>query len=124
MACNDKSLIEHYEFMGEESEYRCKRTVLERDFKPQEVMKFVESYINVTEKMLRWKYKRGAKECRALCVFLVRYYCDYTYKQICGLIGRLTLTRVSELAQIGHKLIKEDERYKNIMEDFIKYRAA
>jgi hypothetical protein len=74
--------------------------------------------------MLKWKYKREAKECRALCVFIVRHYCDFTYKQICSLIGRLTLTRVSEVSKIGLGLIKEDGRYKNVMEDFIKYRAA
>jgi len=124
MACNDESMIEHYEFLDETSEYRSERTVLERKFKPGEVMKFIEEYANVDEKMLRWKYKRGAKECRALCVFLIRYYCDYSYKQVCGILGRLTLTRVSELGQIGHKLIKEDEKYKNIMEDFIRYKTA
>ncbi len=124
MACNDESMIEHYDFKDEKSQYRSERAVLERNFKPQEVMKFVEIYTNTEEKMLKWKYKRGAKECRALCVFLVRYYCDFTYKQICSLIGRLTLTRVSELSKIGLKLVEEDERYKNVMEDFIKYRAA
>ena len=124
MACNDESMIEHYEFKDEESKYRSESTVLDRDFKPQEVMKFVKSYTNVYEKMISWKCKREAKECRALCIFLVRYYCDYTYKQICGLIGRLTLSRVSKLSKTGHKLNKEDERYKNVMEDFIRYRIA
>ncbi|MDV3425868.1 MAG: transposase, partial [Bacillota bacterium] len=79
---------------------------------------------DVDEKMLKWKYKRGAKESRALCVFLIRYYCDFTYKQICSLIGRLTLSRVSELSNIGLELIENNKRYKNIMEDFLKEKAA
>lgn len=124
MACNDESMIEHYEFKDEKSEYRSERTVLERDFKAQEVMEFIVAYTNVEKKMLKWKYKRGAMECRALCIFLIRYYCDYSYKQICGLVGRLTLTRVSKLSNLGLKLIEEDNRYKNIMQDFIKYSAA
>lgn len=124
MACNDETMAEHRDFKDELSEYRSERTVLERNFKPQEVMEFIESYTNVEEKMLKWKYKREAKECRALCVFLVRYYCDFTYKQICSLIGRLTLTRVSELSNIGLELVEGDGRYKNAMEDFIKFRVA
>lgn len=124
MACNDKSKKEHYEFEDELSEYRSERTVLERDFKPQEVMMFVESYMDVDERMLKWKYKRDAMECRAICVFLVRYYCDFTYKQICSLIGRLTLSRVSELSKIGFELIRGDGRYQNVMEDFVSYKAA
>jgi MFS family permease len=60
----------------------------------------------------------------ALCVFLIRYYCDFTYKQICELIGRLTLTRISELNEIGLGLIEKDERYKNIMNSFMEYMAA
>lgn len=124
MACNDESMMEHYEFKDEKSQYRSERTVLERNFKTHEVMDFVLSYTNVEKKMLRWKYKREAKESRALCIFLVRYYCDFTYKQICSLIGRLTLTRVSELSNIGLKLIEEDRRYTNIMDDFIKYSVA
>jgi hypothetical protein len=87
-------------------------------------MDFVVRYMNVENKMLKWKYKRDAKECRALCVFLVRYYCDFTYKQICSLIGRLTLTRISELSQIGLQLIEEDGRYKSIMEEFVRGSVA
>lgn len=79
MACNDKSKKEHYDFKDELSEYRSERTVLERNFKPQEVMKFVESYTDVDERMIKWKYKREAKECRALFIFLVRYNCDFIY---------------------------------------------
>jgi REP element-mobilizing transposase RayT len=124
MACNDESMIEHHDFKDEKSQYRSERTVLERNFKPQEVMDFVVRYMNVENKMMKWKYKRNAKECRALCVFLVRYYCDFTYKQICSLIGRLTLTRISELSQIGLQLIEEDERYKSIMEEFVRGSVA
>lgn len=87
-------------------------------------MDFIEKYTNVDERMLRWKYKREAKECRALCIFLIRYYCDFTYKEICTLFGRLTLSRVSELSNIGLQIIESNDRFKNIMEDFIKEKAA
>jgi REP element-mobilizing transposase RayT len=124
MNCTDEYLKAHYDFKDEKSEYRSERTVLSRKFKPEEVMDFVAEYAEVEKKMLKWKYKREAKESRALCVFLVRYYCDFTYKQICNLIGRLTLSRISELSNLGLALIEGDERYMNIMEDFIKSKAS
>ncbi|MFA6940681.1 MAG: transposase [Clostridiaceae bacterium] len=124
MKCDDEYMKMQHEFKDEKGEYRSERTVLVRNFKASEVMDFIEKYTGVDEKMLRWKYKREAKESRALFVFLIRYYCDFTYKEICTLIGRLTLSRVSELSNIGLKIIESNDRYKNIIEDFIKEKAA
>jgi REP element-mobilizing transposase RayT len=124
MNCDDLTKKFHYDFKDEKSQYRSERTVLIRNFKPRDIMKFILSYTGAEQRMLKWKYKRKAKEPRALCVFLVRYYCDFTYKQICELLGRLTLTRISELNEIGLGLIDGDERYKNIMKDFEEYMAA
>jgi len=124
MKCDDEYMKMQHEFKDEKGQYRSERTVLVRDFKAEDVMDFVEKYTDVDEKMLKWKYKREAKESRALCVFLIRYYCDFTYKQICSLIGRLTLSRVSELSNIGLELIENNKRYMNIMEDFLKEKAA
>ena len=124
MKCDDEYMKMQHEFKNEKGEYRSERSVLVRDFKAEEVMDFIEKYTDVDERMLKWKYKRKAKESRALCVFLIRYYCDFTYKEICTLIGRLTLSRVSELSNIGLQLIESNDRYKNILEDFVKYKAA
>jgi putative transposase len=124
MICDNENKKAHYDFKDEKSQYRSERTVLVRDFKPEDIMNFILIYTNLERKNLKWKYKRDAKESRALCIFLIRYYCDFTYKQICELLGRLTLSRVSELSEIGLELIEKDERYKNIMEDFIKDGAA
>jgi DNA modification methylase len=124
MICDNENKKAHYDFKDEKSQYRSERIVLERNFKPMEIVDFIVKYINIDKKMIRWKYKRGAKESRALCIFLIRYYCDFTYKQICSVIGRLTLSRVTELSKIGLELIENDERYKNIMEEFIKGNAA
>jgi DNA modification methylase len=124
IVCDNENKKAHYDFKDEKSQYRSERTVLERNFKPGEIVDFIVKYTNIDKKMIRWKYKREAKESRALCIFLIRYYCDFTYKQICSVIGRLTLSRVTELSKIGLGLIEKDERYKNIMEEFIKGNAA
>ena len=120
MKCDDEYVKSHYDFKDEKTECKSKRCVLVRDFKPEDVVEFIEKYTNVDEKMLKWKYKREALASRALCIFLIRYYCNFTYKEICSIIGRLTPSRISELSGIGLQLIENDDRYKNIMEDFLK----
>lgn len=119
MTWNDEKRKAQYDFRDHENQYRSEKKALVSNFNPEEVMKFITAYTNVDKRMLKWKYKREAKECRALCVFLLRYYCDVTYKDICNLLGRLTLSRISKLRQIGCEIIEKDERYKNIMEDFL-----
>ena len=73
MKCDDEYMKAHYEFEDEKTEYRSERTVLVRDFKPEEVEEFIQEYTKVEGKMLKWKYKREALEPRALCVFIIRY---------------------------------------------------
>jgi len=124
MKCDDEFMKQHHEFKDEKGQYRSERTVLVRNFKAEEVMDFIAKYTDVEVKMLKWKYKREAKESRALCIFLLRYYCGFTYREICGLIGGITLSRISELSNIGLQLIENNDRYKNIMEDFIKRKTA
>jgi len=118
--CNDKKKLDTVEFKDEKSQYRSERKVLVRKFKPEDIIEFIAKYIGISKELLHWKNKKEATKSRALCVFLIRYYCNFTFKQICGVIGGLTLSRISQLEEIGYNLIKEDERYKNIMNDFLK----
>lgn len=118
--CNDEKKLDTVEFKDEKSQYRSERKVLIRNFKPEDIIEFIAKYTGVSKELLHWKNKKEATKSRALCVFLIRYYCNFTFKQICGVIGGLTLSRISQLEEIGYNLIKEDERYKNIMNDFLK----
>jgi len=122
--CNDEKKLATLEFEDEKSQYRSERKPLVRNFKPEDIVEFIVKYTGISKELLHWKNKKEATKSRALFVFLVRYYCNFTFKQICGVIGGLTLSRISQLEEIGYKLIKEDERYKNIMDDFLKKYSA
>jgi REP element-mobilizing transposase RayT len=123
-ACVNEKIKADVEFTNEKSQYRSERKVLVRDFKPEDIVSFILGYTGVDPMVLQWKYHKEATESRALCVFLIRYYCDFTYKQICGVLKRLTASRISALENIGLKLIQTDERYKNILNDFLLYAKA
>ena len=122
--CDDEYMKKHCEFKDEKGEYRSERTVLIRSFTPEDIMEFISGYAHTNKVLLHWKYNHKATEGRALCVFLLRYYCDFTYKQICEILGRVSLSRISALENMGQILIESDGPYKNIMQDFIAFKQA
>ncbi|MDF2673159.1 MAG: hypothetical protein K0R09_1424, partial [Clostridiales bacterium] len=67
----------------------------------------------------QWKHRKDAVNSRALAVMLMRSLCNYRCADICRLLGNITQSRVSKLCSIGYKLMDEDERYKNILNEFI-----
>lgn len=54
----------------------------------------------------------------------MRRFCDFKEKQICEVIGNITQSRISRLCSIGLEVICKEERYKNIIDDFIKEKAS
>lgn len=124
MLANNENFKRHVEFKDEKSQYRSERVVIKRDFKPENIMEFIEKYMGIERKIIRRKYSKKATKSKAISVLLMRCYCDYSFKQICEVLGRLTLSRVSKLCEIGYELAEKDEKYKNILEEFLKYKAA
>lgn len=124
MMCNDDVMQAHCEFLDQRSEYRSSRTVLKRSFSPEDIIEFVKNYMHTDKIKLQQKHKRESTEARAICIFLIRYYCDFTYNQICGIIGRLTLSRVSALADIGWRIVEQNPQYKNIHQDFLSFKPC
>ncbi|QEK11505.1 transposase [Crassaminicella thermophila] len=108
------------EFEKKNCEYRSERKILARDYTPEKVINFVADYIQCDKRKVRIKYDKSCIEIRALCVFLMRCFCNYTQKQICSVIGNLTQSRVSKLSSIGIDIILNTEKYSSIIDDFIK----
>lgn len=124
LAAKDPKLNREFEFKDEKSEYRSERTILVRDLDPEKIMNFVASFTEIDVEEITRKNRRQSTESRALCAFLIRCYSDLTYKQICGILGALTLSRISGLVNMGVELIKGDERYKNFEKEFLKLGKA
>lgn len=119
--CNDPKMKEIVEFEGDGSEYRSERKILVRDFAPQKVLEFVANYAGaITLDMFHIKGKKESKDYRALCIFLMRSLCNLSCKEICAFAGNITASQVSHLCAHGFSLFKNNEKYKNIISDFIK----
>jgi hypothetical protein len=121
--CNDEKIREDIEFLNEGTEYRSERRILVRNIKAKEIIDFIMSRMEVSDLKLRTKHSRSATEAKAILVFLMRSLCNYKCSEICRVLGNITQGRVSMLSSIGIMLI-DDERYKDIVMEFLDYYAA
>jgi len=113
-----------FEFENENSQYRSERIVLKRDYTPEAILAFVAEYTGIDENLLHMKHRRNATEGRALSVLLMRCFCDFSYRQICAVLGNLTLSRISTLCSIGVNIVANKECYNGILDTFLKGTAA
>ncbi|MBZ9689579.1 transposase [Clostridium estertheticum] len=119
--CDDEKLKEEFEFKDEKTEYRSGRNILVRDFKPEDVMKFIALKMNISEFHFFTKYSRKLVGAKALTVVLMRSLCNFKFSDISSALGNITQARVSQLTSIGIELIGTDKKYESITEDFIKF---
>ena len=122
--CNKEELKEEVEFEDEKTEYKSERKIIIRDFKPEDIVEFVTSRMNIPKIKIYMKYSRNLVEAKALIVVLMRSLCNFKSSDICNILGNITQARVSKLSTIGIEFIGTKEKHKNIIEDFIKCYAC
>ena len=118
-ACNNDKYKEDVEFLNEKTYYKSERHILVRDFDPDDIFDFIAKRTGVEKYRFQWKHRKDAVNSRALAAILMRSLCNYRCSDICRLLGNITQSRVSKLCSIGYRLMDEEERYKNILYEFI-----
>ena len=118
--CNEEKLKEEIEFKDEKTEYKSGRKILVRNFKSEDIIEFIASKMNISKFHLNMKYSRKLVEAKALTVVLMRSLCNFKSSDISSALGNITQARVSKLSTIGIELIGTEEKYENIIGDFIK----
>ena len=118
--CNKERLKQEIEFEDEKTEYRSERKILVRNFKSEDIIEFIASKLNISKVHLYMKYSRKLVQAKALTVVLMRSLCNFKSNDISSTLGNITQARVSRLSTIGIELIGTDEKYENIIGDFIK----
>jgi putative transposase len=106
------------EFKNEGSDYRNDRKVLLRNYKPDDIIKFISKYTNTNFSIhVKFSHKHG--NLKALCILIMRSLCNLSLKEICSLIGNITSSGLYKLYEKGYNLIIEDESYKTLLTDLI-----
>lgn len=110
---------EEVEFEDEKTEYRSERKVLLRNFKVEDVIQYILVKFKIKRTLLCLKYQKEVEPARAMLVLLLRNLCNATCKEVCGILGNITSSGVSKLSSFGVELINNDEKYKDVINDFI-----
>lgn len=107
------------EFENEGTEYRSGKKLLVRNFKPEDVVKYIAEKMNIPELVLQTKFSRDLVEAKALVVYIMKSLCNMKGTEICEKLGNLTQTRISKLSKIGVEIISKEKRYSEIVQGFI-----
>jgi putative transposase len=118
--CDDLEFKESVEFENDTTEYRSERRILVRNRRIEDAMDYIANSMNIPKLKLHAKNCRKVVEAKALLVLLMRHFCNYKCSDICKNLGNITQSRVSMLSSLGVELIEKNEKYRRIIEDFIK----
>jgi putative transposase len=115
----DEIVKEEVEFKEDKTEYRSERKILVRNFSAEKVIQYVVDKFRIDKALLYLKYQKEIIPVRSILVLLLRNLCNASYKDICGILGNITSSRVSRLSSIGVELVSSDDRYKDVINEFI-----
>lgn len=115
----DNITEEETEFKEDKSEYRSERKILVRDFNVEDIVQYIVDKFKVEKSLIYLKYQKEVMPVRGVLVLLLRNLCNVSCKDICKILGNITSSRVSKLSSLGLELVSSDERYRNIIDDFI-----
>lgn len=117
--CDDIDIKNTINFNTDLSQYNSGRKILSRNYTPKQVLKFVSDYTNQIPSSIHIKYSCKVTEMKSISVLLMRSLCNFKLKDICSVLGNITISRVSRLSAIGVTILTQNPKYSNIIEDFI-----
>lgn len=121
---SNKSQEIDIEFKKEGTECRSERKILIRNISPKEIVDFISEYTNAPFN-IHIKFNHKATVLKSLSILIMRSLCNFTFKQICSIIGNITESNTWQLCDKGYSLITTDNNYKNLLNDIIdRYSAA
>ncbi|MCJ7689925.1 MAG: transposase, partial [Clostridiaceae bacterium] len=72
ISCNEEKTREEIEFICEKTNYESERKILVRNFKSEDIIKFIAAKMNVSKVYFHIKYSRKILKAKALTVVLMR----------------------------------------------------
>jgi len=101
---------EDMEFVNAETEYRSERNIIVRDTKPEKIIAYVAGYLKQNKRSIHIKHNPVHTKFRAISCFLMSCFCNITQKEICGIMGNITQSRVSKLSSMGMEIALNEKR--------------
>lgn len=123
LTSKDSELEDELALRRERSDYRSEKKVIIRNFRPEDIVRFVEEYTGEVFS-IHIKYNHNNSNIKAVCITIMRSLCNFTFKQICEVLGNITLSSVSVLCEKGLSLITKEDKYKGIIQELIQKQSA
>jgi putative transposase len=103
------------------NQYRDDRHIIYRDFKPLELIAKIAGKLEIScVEMISIKSNKNTSDFRSICSFILRSLCGCSYKDLCKLIGNMSLSGISRLCNKGYELITEHAKYKIIFDEIVR----
>jgi REP element-mobilizing transposase RayT len=120
-----KAMRQDAEFTNEGTEYRSQRHILARNTDPEKIIEFIALKLGVAHIKIHQKGGRCDEltEAKALFALFMRGYCNARCADICRVLGSISQGRASTLCSYGLRLM-DNEKYRNIAEEFLKKEAS
>lgn len=112
----DEKIEMEIEFENTEADYQAHKIIIPRCYHPNEIIEYVAKLLGQDPGDIHIKYRRASTKLRALACLLMSYFCNISHKEICELIGNITLSGVSYLTSKGIDIISKE---RSIVTDFI-----
>ena len=94
------------------NEYRSERRIILRDIKPEKVIELVAKTLGVPLKeCILIKSRRAFEGFRTYTAFILRTLSGLSYREICSLMGNISMSGASELCRRGYNLLIEGGVY-------------
>lgn len=113
------TLSDNLDFKNEHTKYISGKNMITRNYSPEDIISFINQYTNGLN--IHLKYYHANTERRAITVFLLKAFCDYSNIDIANYIGNITTSQISKLCSKALIIIQNNPTYHGIIDDFISY---
>lgn len=104
-----------------ENDYRSGKSYIIRNRAPNEVLQKIGEILGEDVfGSIRMKYSREASQIRAFVIYILRVLCGYTYKELCGYVGNISISGISRLSNEGFRLFKEQIKYQHAFNSLVR----
>ncbi len=99
---------------------RNERRVIMRNADSKDILKLMKEQLEIAQdEFIHMKNIRGLRDARAFYAFIENSLCGRSYKEICRIIGNMSLPGISKLCSKGSKLFMNNSRYKDLFYDIV-----
>lgn len=115
---SNKEIVDDIEFVNEGTQYSSQRVIINRNIKPEKIIEYLSSKTNLGKDLFQVKGNHKITDVKALLVLMLKCFCNYNTSLICKLLGNITQSNVSRLVNKGVNLIKSNEKYRLMVNEF------